>query len=152
MKNAVFLFLVIAGFSLSGQDSRIQGLNAFLDQWHEAAANANAELFFGSMAEEGIYIGTDVSERWLRDELREWAKFAFERESAWTFKAKERNWHFLNEEVAIADEVLDTWMGDCRSTAVLKKENEEWLIYHYQLSVTVPNERIEDFKKLLGIE
>ncbi len=124
-------------------------LDQFMDAWHLAAATANAEVFFGMMREDAIYIGTDKSERWLRDELREWAAKAFESESAWTFKATERNWQIHKDEnFAICDELLDTWMGPCRSTAVLKKRDDEWQIIHYQLSVTIDNDKIEDFKGL----
>jgi ketosteroid isomerase-like protein len=131
----------------------IAELNEIMDNWHKAAATANAEAFFGRMSADGIYIGTDISERWRRDELRSWAKSAFERESAWTFTASERNWHSIGSGVWIGDEVLKTWMGPCRSTMVLKKNSAgQWLIHHYQLSVTVPNDRIKDFKKLLEMD
>jgi hypothetical protein len=124
-------------------------LNSFMDSWHLAAAQANAEVFFGMMAENGIYIGTDKTERWLRDELKEWSKKAFERESAWTFTTRERNWQIHEKEgFAIADELLNTWMGPCRATAVLRLINEHWKIIHYQLSVTIDNDKIEQFKNL----
>lgn len=151
MKNILILILSSftgLGFSLQAQVNT-EELDSIMDAWHQAAAEADAEAFFGAMAKEGVYIGTDASERWLRDELREWAKSAFERSSAWTFRPLERNWHYLSADVLIGDELLDTWMGPCRSTMVLKKVDGKWLIYHYQLSVTVPNDRIEEFKALL---
>ena len=39
-------------------------------------------------------------------------------------------------------------MGPCRSTAVLTWTNGNWQIIHYQLSVTIDNDKIEDFKAL----
>jgi len=120
-----------------------------MDTWHLAAAEANAEEFFGMMDENAIYIGTDKTERWLRDELREWAAKAFESESAWTFKATERNWQLhLDQQFAVCDELLTTWMGPCRSTAVLSWGNEGWKIIHYQLAVTIDNDKVNDFKAL----
>jgi len=124
-------------------------LNQFMDTWHLAAAKANAEVFFGMMSEDAVYIGTDKTERWQRDELREWAREAFARESAWIFKATERNWQIEGDkQLAICDELLETWMGPCRSTAVLTWQDNSWQIIHYQLSVTIDNEKIEDFKTL----
>jgi hypothetical protein len=124
-------------------------LNSFMDSWHLASAQADAEMFFGMMAEDGIYIGTDKTERWLRDELREWSTKAFERESAWTFIIKERNWQIHEKQgFAIADELLQTYMGLCRATAVISLKNEQWKIIHYQLSVTIDNDKIEQFKDL----
>lgn len=152
MKKTLSLLLMLLTSLLSAQIQDEKSLNIFMDDWHYAAATADADAFFGKMAAEGVYIGTDATERWLRDELREWAQAAFERESAWTFKVKNRNWHQISEDVMVADEILDTWMGDCRSTAVLKKVEGDWLIFHYQLSVTVPNEQIEDFKKLIEVK
>lgn len=147
MRIALIGLLLFIIKPLSAQEN-ITELNQFMDNWHKAAAEAREDDFFGAMAEEGIYIGTDATERWLRDELREWAQFAFERESAWTFETTERNWHMLTEDIAIADELLNTGMGVCRSTVVLRKVNGQWLIYHYQLSLTVPNEQLDAFKEL----
>ena len=128
-----------------------QELHTLIDNWHEAAANADADAFFGAMTKDGIYIGTDKSERWLRDELRKWAAEAFERETAWAFTAIDRVVTVADDERhAWWDETLDTWMGVCRSTGILERTPEGWKIKHYQLSVTVPNEKIEDFKALVN--
>jgi ketosteroid isomerase-like protein len=158
MKITLPTLILVFCFSISAQaqslnkaheDYDTDSLNSFMDSWHLAAAQADAERFFGMMAEDGIYIGTDKTERWLRDELREWSTKAFERESAWTFTSKERNWQIHEKEgFAIADELLDTWMGPCRATAVIRLKNEHWEIIHYQLSVTIDNDKIEQFKNL----
>ena len=144
----LFTFILTAGFA-QAQKAEVKMLNTFMDDWHKAAAEANSEGFYGKMAEESIYIGTDAMERWLRDELKAWAQKAFERDVAWDFNPIERNWHFLGNDIAIGDEKLETWMGICRATIVLKKLDGQWLIHHYHLAVTVPNEQIADFKKLL---
>ncbi len=140
-------WIILSASSLQGQSLDKAKLDRFMDNWHAAAAEANAEDFFSKMSDSAVYIGTDREERWFRDELRTWSKKAFERESAWTFKAKERNWQWMDN-FWICDEVLDTWMGECRSTAVLILVNEELKIQHYQLSVTIDNEKIEAFKEL----
>ncbi len=125
-------------------------LNDFIDSWHEAAATADAEGFFGRMAPDGVYIGTDASERWLRDELRSWAKDAFERDSAWDFKASDRHLTITDDQqLAWWDEKLDTWMGTCRGSGVLERSGDGWKIKHYQLAVTVPNEKIQQFIELV---
>ncbi|MEN0006525.1 MAG: nuclear transport factor 2 family protein [Bacteroidota bacterium] len=132
---------------------RVQELNTFVNDWHQAAATANADAFFGAMTPDGIYIGTDATERWLRDELRDWAKAAFEREVAWDFKAVEREVYFSRDgRYAWWEESLDTWMGICRGSGVVEKQEGQWKIKHYHLSVTVPNEKIKEFKKLVGKE
>ena len=44
--------------------------------------------------------------------------------------------------------VLDTWMGVCRGSGVVKKVNGDWKIEHYVLSLTVPNENINAVVKV----
>ncbi|MEM1215046.1 MAG: nuclear transport factor 2 family protein [Bacteroidota bacterium] len=125
-------------------------LNDFIDQWHHAAAVADEEIFFGAMAEDGIYLGTDATERWLRDELRTWAAFAFERESAWSFTAYDRQLYFTdNNTYAWWEEMLETWMGPCRASGVAQWQDGRWQIKHYHLAVTVPNEKMDGFRALI---
>jgi hypothetical protein len=125
-------------------------INALMDNWHKAAATADETIFFGSMTADAIYIGTDASERWLRDELKEWSKEYFSRDSAWSFTPMSRNITF-SEDYATAwlDELLDTWMGPCRSTAVLAKMDDGWKIKYYHLSIAVPNDAVNDYLKII---
>lgn len=133
----------------------IATLNRFLDNWHKAAAEADEDTFFGSMSEDAVYLGTDASEKWRRDEMREWSKKYFERESAWAFTPSNREIYLSdNGKFAWFDESLDTWMGICRGSGVLQKyegnSNETgWKIRQYNLAVTVPNELIKDFIDLV---
>ncbi len=131
-------------------DDPLVELNDVIDHWHIAAATADAEAFFGSMTADAVYIGTDAGERWQRDELRAWAKTAFEGDSAWDFKPMERHIR-LGEDGRTAwwDEKLDTWMGVCRGSGVLVKTPAGWKIRHFHLAVTVPNEKIEGFMELV---
>ena len=131
-----------------------QLVNTLIDDWHQAAARADELVFFGSMTEDAIYIGTDASEYWLRDELRDWATAAFERESAWDFTASsDRHLYFSKSgQMAWWDEKLDTWMGICRGSGVAQKTANGWKIKHYHLSVTLPNDKIKEFKELVGKE
>lgn len=103
------------------------------------------------MTEDCIYIGTDISEKWKRDELREWSAKYFDRESAWAFTPFERE-VYVNGDIAWFDEKLHTWMGDCRASGVLENVDQQWKLKHYQLSVTVANDKIQDFIKLIEAE
>ena len=133
---------------LSGQTAPREEIDSLLNAWHHAAAVADEDVFFGLMAEDCIYIGTDLSEKWKRDELRAWSEKYFARESAWSFRPYDREIYF-NDNTAWFDEKLDTWMGQCRASGVLEKKGEAWKLKHYQLSVTVPNEKIQTFIQLL---
>jgi len=129
-------------------------INELMDNWHLAAATADEDVFFeGTMTEDAIYLGTDASERWLRDELKEWSKQFFEKDKAWVFKAKQRNIYFSNDgKTAWFEEMLDTWMGDCRGSGVLELSSEGWQLKHYDLSMLVPNDKVDAYLKLIGKE
>ena len=125
-------------------------IHQLLDNWHKAAATADADAFFGAMTPDGVYLGTDASERWRRDELREWAKAAFEREVAWAFTPSDRRIYFSQDgRTAWFEEKLATWMGPCRGSGVLSKTVEGWKIRQYNLAVLVPNEKIQGVIKLM---
>lgn len=125
-------------------------INQLMDAWHHAAAVADEEKFYGSMTPDGIYLGTDASERWLRDEMKEWSKKYFERESAWAFTAHDRQVYLSqNGQIAWFEELLDTWMGPCRGSGVLQKTADGWKIRHYNLAVAVANDVVNEYIKLL---
>ena len=126
-------------------------INELLDNWHRAAAKGDEEVFFNSMTEDGVYLGTDASERWLRDEMKEWSSQYFERDSAWSFTPLSRNVS-LSEDKSLAwfDELLDTWMGPCRGSGVLILTEDGWKIKHYHLAIAVPNENVNDYLELIG--
>ncbi|HMQ48833.1 MAG TPA: nuclear transport factor 2 family protein [Saprospiraceae bacterium] len=125
-------------------------IHQLMDAWHHAAAVADEDVFFGSMTEDGIYLGTDASERWLRDELKAWSAKYFERESAWAFTPSNRVIYFSNDgQTAWFEELLATWMGTCRGSGVLSKTDAGWKIRHYNLAIAVPNEKVDGFLELM---
>lgn len=128
-------------------------IDQLIDQWHHAAAIADEDIFFGSMTEDGIYIGTDATERWTRDEMFALLGQYFKRETAWAFTPTERN-IYMSEDGSLAwfDELLDTWMGTCRSSGVVKRTPEGWKIAHYHLSIAVPNDKVDGYLDLIGKE
>jgi hypothetical protein len=115
-------------------------VNAFVDEWHDDAAHARL-AYFDKMAADGVYIGTDKTELWQRDEFKAWAKRFFERKSAWAFKAIRRNLYASADQSMIwFDELLDTQMGVCMASGVIRNTGKGFEIVHYQLSMAVPNE------------
>jgi hypothetical protein len=115
-------------------------VNAFIDEWHDDAAHARL-AYFDKMAKDAIYIGTDKTELWNRDQFKAWAKRFFERKSAWAFKATKRHVYMSEDQKFIwFDELLDTQMGVCQASGVIRKTAKGLEIQHYQLSIAVPNE------------
>lgn len=125
-------------------------IHTFIDNWHLAATHANADAFFSAIAGDGIYIGTDKSERWTKSQFITFAKPYFDKGKAWDFKPYDRDLHVTSDgKSAWFSELLTTWMGVCRGSGVLVKDNDRWFIKQYHLSVTVPNDLIRDFITLV---
>lgn len=121
-----------------------------MDAWHKAAATADEDAFFGAMTIDAVYLGTDASEYWRRDEMKAWAQPYFDKDSAWAFTPKSRHVYMsADKKMAWFDELLDTWMGTCRGSGVLIKEADGWKMKHYNLAVTVPNDLINQYIELL---
>jgi ketosteroid isomerase-like protein len=126
-------------------------VNRTLDAWHKAAAEANAEVYFGMMAEDAIFIGTDPTENWDKKAFQEYAKPHFDKGKAWSFKAIERHVYFDNSgKLAWFDELLNTQMKICRGSGVLVKIGNEWKIKHYVLSMTIPNNNTNEVVKIIA--
>ncbi|MDB5934339.1 MAG: hypothetical protein JWQ01_1683 [Massilia sp.] len=129
-----------AGFAQEPDAALKKQVNAFVDEWHDDAANARM-AYFDKIAKDGVYIGTDKAELWHRDEFKVWARRFFERKSAWTFKAIRRNvYASADKHIIWFDELLDTQMGICQASGVIHRTATGFEIEHYQLSIAVPNE------------
>ena len=150
MSKTIFIVLFFTGIGFGrGQSERIAAVDKALDAWHKAAAEADYEGYFGRMTQDAIFIGTDATENWSFGAFKSFAKPYFDQGRAWDFTAVERH-IFFNErgDTAWFDELLDTWMGLCRGSGVLKKTGAEWKIAHYVLSITVPNENVNELLAL----
>jgi hypothetical protein len=118
-----------------------KAVDAILDDWHRAAAAADEARYFSHFAANGVFMGTDATERWTVDAFRQWAKPHFDRKVAWSFKPRDRHVSFSADgSTAWFDEMLDTPnLGVCRGSGVLVRQGGEWKIAQYNLSVPIPN-------------
>lgn len=115
-----------------------------LDNWHKDASEANFDAYFNAMSNTSVFIGTDAYENWNFKAFKNFSKPHFEKGKAWSFKSIDRNIYVDEEgEIAWFDELLDTWMGVCRGSGVLRKSNNSWKIEQYVLSLTIPNDNIK---------
>jgi hypothetical protein len=149
---AAMLCLGLCGLARAETDAALtKQVNAFVDEWHDDAANARM-AYFDKMAKDGVYIGTDRTELWQRDEFKAWAKKYFDRKSAWSFKATRRNVYASGDKSIIwFDELLDTPnMGPCMASGVIRKTARGFEIVHYQLSMAVPNEVAGQVTRLIA--
>jgi ketosteroid isomerase-like protein len=146
MKKYLFLFLyfVASGFA---QNNETQ-INTILNDWHKAAASANYNAYFNAMSDDAIFIGTDATENWNKKQFQDFAKPYFDKGKAWNFTALERHIYFAKDgKTAWFDELLDTQMKICRGSGVLIKVKNKWMIQHYVLSMTIPNDTTNEVVK-----
>lgn len=145
MKSKLFLIAGLFSAVLWSQDPDRKQINTVVDAWHLAAAEAQFDAYFNLMTPNAVFIGTDASENWSKDAFMQFCKPYFDRGKAWDFTAVQRNVYLSeNGEMAWFDEILNTWMQLCRGSGVLVKTPEGWRIQHYVLSVTMPNDKIQE--------
>ena len=155
IKNISVLLIMVAGiYSCEKSGSKnidtnkqvsTENIDIFLNDWHKAASKANYSDYFSKMDSISVFIGTDATENWSKNQFQKFSKPYFDDGKAWDFKTLERHIYTSKSGDFIwFDELLDTWMGVCRGSGVIILENNRLKIKHYVLSVTIPNEAIDD--------
>ena len=161
LKYGVFVLLVTLASCTRPEKSSAPGGNSptqaqtaitkVLDDWHDAASKADEERYFGHFAKEAVFLGTDATERWDVPAFRAYAHPFFSQGKAWSFRAVRRDITVGPSSVAWFDEALETQnLGPARGSGVLLKDPDgPWKIAQYNLSITIPNSRFSEVKKLL---
>jgi hypothetical protein len=151
MRNLVLCLLAFSASTAAAQTAA-QQVAAVLDDWHQAASVADEARYFGHFAPNGVFMGTDATERWTVTEFRQWAKQPFQRKSAWSFQPRDRHIDFSADlKTAWFDEMLATPnLGPCRGSGVLVSLGGKWKIAQYNLSVPIPNALVDGIVKQIG--
>ena len=139
---------LLAGFT-QPKTSETEKIDQLIDNWHKAAAEADYSNYFGFMAENFIFLGTDPTERWDKEQFSGFCKPYFDKGKAWDFRKIERHIEISKDgKVAWFDEKISTWMKDCRGSGVLVKVGKEWKLTQYNLAVLIENDKIKEFIQL----
>jgi len=142
-----------AGAGPEGPDTPAagSGIDRVLDDWHDAAASADEARYFGHFASDGIFVGTDDTERWTVTEFRSYAHPHFAAGRGWTYVPAERHVTLSPDgEVAWIDEKLDNdKYGRVRGSGVLRNIEGTWKLVHYVMSFPIPNELSRDVVSLV---
>jgi ketosteroid isomerase-like protein len=157
-RAAALLFVLAAG--LAGCDGGGAGgdvdretlqreARALLDDFHDAASKADGARYFGHFAKDGLFLGTDGSERWTLDEFRAYAKPHFDQGKGWTYRATSRHVDLdPGGQFAWFDEALENAkLGACRGTGVLRRHDGRWKVVQYHLTISIPNDLAEELAK-----
>jgi ketosteroid isomerase-like protein len=136
------LLLTLPALCLSQErESTKAAVNAALDAFHRAAAEADFARYSELMTAEVVFLGTDATERWQGREFRDFARPHFDDGSGWTYVPSERQVTLADDgNIAWFDEALQhVHYGRCRGSGVLVRDEQGWRIAQYNLSVPVPN-------------
>ena len=152
-KNLPFFLFIFLSFSLYAQENIKNDIDNFLTFWHEAAASGDQFSYFNMIDEQGIYIGTDSTEVWTKQEFYDWSTPHFNAGKSWDFKANSRNIYISEDKhMAWFDELINFSKGTLRGSGILIKRQDDWKILHYVLSLPVPNEKFEGVMEVLNAE
>ena len=131
-----------------------ENIASVLDDWHRAATRAEYDTYFNHMKHDAIFMGTDASEYWTKEEFKRFSKPYFTRGKAWNFTPVSRNIYLSeSKQTAWFDEKLDTPnLGPARGSGVLIFRDTTWLIAHYNLSIPIPNAIVDTVVQQIAAE
>lgn len=142
---------LLAASALAVSSPSEKTIAAVLDDFHDAAAAADGARYFAHFAPDGVFLGTDASERWTAAEFKAYAAPHFAKGRGWKYTPKSRNITLsANGNTAWFDELLDNEaFGLCRGSGVLMRRENRWKISQYNLSVPIPNALMTEFVKTI---
>lgn len=152
-RRAIFLALMVAvatpscaqerGPGAFDRDRATAGVSETLDALHHNASIADEDAYFALFAPEGVFLGTDATERWTVEQFRAYAHPAFQQGRGWTYVLRPGTRHIELDPtgtVAWFDEILDNAnYGETRGTGVVRQVDGTWKIAQYHLTIPVPN-------------
>lgn len=150
----VLEFLKAARPSENRIPAEIKGPWAALDDFHDAAAKADGPRYFGRFTKNGVFLGTDGTERWTVDEFKKWSEPYFKEAPGWIFIP-------LDRQMTLEDDGRTAWFnetpwslayGPCRGTGLLRKAADgTWKVAQYDLTIPIPNDLSDEVAKMIDV-
>lgn len=133
-----------AGASTASAESAVESV---LDAFHQAASDADGATYFGLFHPDGVFLGTDATERWTVDEFRAYAEPYFAAGRGWTYVPVERHVSISPDgDVAWFDErLMNDGLGETRGSGVLVQVGGQWKVAQYNLTIPIPNSLAGEF-------
>ena len=145
-----YLLLILLFSTNYSQNIRSEkAVNKVLNNLHLYASQASGEKYIDLFSEDAVFFGTDISERWPKEEFRTYAMGRFKSGVGWTYYMKERNIFFSDEgRTAWFDEILiSKKYGEFRGTGALKMVKNKWKITQYNLLLPIPNDLMKKYSE-----
>ena len=120
-----------------------QAVIAVLEAHLKAVATKDVTLLRASFAQKAVFIGSDDTEKWSLHEL---ARLLRNSNNGWDMqKCMQRDVQFVLPEIASFFEVIyHVKYGLFRGSGVVMKNRKgRWVIVHYVLSFSVPNDVVD---------
>lgn len=145
--SALLVLLLVRPTGAQGEKPEKPGLerahvSKVLDTLHDAASKADFDRYFSCFDPEGVFLGTDASERWIVSKFRFYVRERFATGKGWTYTSTARHIYLSPDRLtAWFDETLmNEKYGVCRGSGVLVNNGFAWVITQYNLSVPIPND------------
>lgn len=144
MRSLLALLLLASCATMPASDDRA-AINGVLDDFHDAASKADESRYFAHFSPDGVFLGTDATERWDVPAFRTWAHPHFAIGKGWTFTSLDRH-VTVNGDSAWFDERLEnSSYGECRGSGALRRIAGQWKVAQYNLTIPIPNALAKDF-------
>jgi len=145
----ILAFTTLMGSVVFAQDRSDDetAVSRVLDALHEAASRSEFDRYFSLFDGNAIFLGTDATERWTRDEFMDYARRPFAEGRGWTYHMTERHVYLADDgQTAWFDEMLTNEnLGVTRGSGALVKTGSQWKIAQYNLTIPVPNQLSRKF-------
>jgi len=153
IRYAAIIIILCSFASKQKPESKIIAINRQLDHWHKSASDSDFDAYFSFMDSTCHFIGTDANENWSKKEFKEFCTPYFQQNETWSFTPLNREFNFNKDSTAACFyETLDTHMGACRGSGMIEYKSGRWFLMYYVLSLAIPNECMEDVKKVIRNE
>ena len=137
------LFILVLPIIFCCQNTNLdQAVTSVLNKLHLYASEARGPEYFDLFAEDAIFFGTDINERWDKNAFQEYGMTRFETGKGWTYHMTKRKIYFsYDDETCWFDELVrNDKYGQLRGTGVMKLVDQDWKIVQYNLALPIPND------------
>ena len=118
-----FLSLIAASAIADEHDAERAAIDAVLDDFHDAAASADAERYLGHMTDDAVFMGTDEWERWPKHpDFTDYVAMRFA-DGGWSYRSVERHVELAGDMAWFDEVVFSERNGRFRGTGVLVRED-----------------------------
>ena len=149
------LRLTLAVFSMLFACAAFAGpeedVDALLSRMHEASKNADV-AYFDLFADDAVFFGTDLWERWTKDKFEALYRPYMESGKGWEFKMRDRRIDIQPcGTIALFDETLfSESFGPCRGSGAARLDDGAWEVVRYHLDITIPNDVVDEVVPLIS--